>query len=150
MTTAAPTQTYELFIRATPERAWQAITDGALTQQYFFGSALKADLRPGGAFAYSFPDGSVGVDGTITEVAPNQRLAHTWRIQYDPTCAGETSKVTWTLEPRGENVKLTLVHELANAPASAKSVGNDGWSLVLSSMKSLLETGSALHFPMQG
>lgn len=144
------TQVYELFIRATPEATWQAIVDGSMSAQYFFGSVFRSTLEPGAPYTYSFADGTVSVDGTIVEVVPQRSLVTTWAVHYDPSCAGEQSRVRWTLAPHGENTKVTLVHELAGAPNTARNVGNSGWSFVLSSMKTLLETGTALALPPRG
>lgn len=143
-------QVYELFVRATPEATWQAIVDGSMTAQYFFGSAFRSTLEPGAPYSYTFPDGTVSVDGTIVEVVPQRSLVTTWAVHYDPSCAGERSRVRWTLTPHGVNTKVTLVHELAEAPNTARNVGNGGWSWVLSSMKTLLETGAALTVPPRG
>lgn len=144
-------QIHETFIRTTPERLWAAMTDPALTQQYFFGSAVRSRWEPGAPIVYTAgAEGPTMVDGEIVEVDPQARLQHTWVIRYDPSLAGERSRVTYTLEPRGENVKLTVRHELDDAPGSAKHLESDAWSVVLSSLKSLLETGRALALPHQG
>lgn len=142
-------QVYTLFIRATPEAVWQALVDGSISAQYFFGSIFTSSLEPGAPFTYTFASGMVSVDGTIVEVAPQRSLVTTWAVHYDPSCAGEVSRVRWSLEARGANTKVSLVHELAGAPNTAKNVGNDGWSWVLSSMKTLLETGTALALPQR-
>lgn len=144
MTNDRVVQVYELFIRTTPEKLWQAITDPAFTRQYFFGTAVSAELRAGGAIVYTFPDGSTAVDGVVAEAEPPRRLVHTWNIRYDAALAKETSRVTWLIEPWGDACKLTATHELDGAPGTAKSIGTNGWSLVLSGLKTLLETGAPL------
>jgi uncharacterized protein YndB with AHSA1/START domain len=144
------TQTYELFIRATPEQVFDAIADGNKTAQYFFGSTFSSSLEPNAPFTYAFPDGTIAVDGKILEVNKNARLVSTWAIHYDPSCAGEQTRVTWAIDGRGPMTKLTLTHDVTNAPNTARGVASDGWSFVLSSMKSLLETGSALPMPQMG
>lgn len=140
----ATTQTYETFLRATPEQVWDAITKPEHTEHYFFGTRVSLDPKPGGMIAYRMPDGSPVVDGEVKSITPGKELVHTWRAHYDPTAKGEVSTVTWRIEPLGEATKLTAIHELAEAPHTAANVGSGGWSLVLSSMKTLLETGRPL------
>lgn len=144
-------QIHETFIRTTPERLWAALTDPRQTQQYFFGSAVRSSWEAGAPIVHTAgAEGPIMVDGEIVEIEPGQRLQHTWVIRYEPSLAGERSRVTYTLEPRGENVKLTVRHELGGAPGSAEHLRSDAWSVVLSSLKSLLETGRALELPRQG
>lgn len=140
-------QVYEFFIHSAPERVFQAIIDGAQTQKYFFGSAFTGSFDTGATFRYTFPDGNTAVSGDIVAVTPNEMLVLTWSVHYDPRCAGEISRVTWTLEPKGELTKVTVTHNCENAPNTANSVGSNGWSLVLSGLKTLLETGKAMPFP---
>lgn len=140
-------QVYEMFVHAPPAKVWEAMTSGTQSREYFFGTAVESTFTPGADLRYTFPDGSVAVSGKVLEVEPARRLVTTWQIHYDPTCAGEDSRVTWTLEDRGGVTKIRGVHELDGAPNTAKSVANDGWSFVLSSMKSLVETGKALPMP---
>lgn len=136
----ADPQTYELFIRATPQQVWDAITRPEHTERYFFGTHVSLT---GERIEYRAGD-ALMVDGEILRAEPGRELATTWRVHYDPSCAGEVSTVTWRIEPRGEATKLTAIHELGAAPHTAKNVGSDGWSLVLSGMKTLLETGAPL------
>lgn len=138
-------QKYELFVRATPDAVWRAIVDPAMTAQYFFGTAFQSSLELGAPFVYAFPGGAPAVDGTIRAIEPGRRLENSWQVRYDPSCAGEDSVVTWTLEPRGAHAtKLTLTHDCAQAPRTAANVGKDGWTLVLSGLKTLVETGAPL------
>ena len=139
-------QTHEIFIRTTPARLWAAMTEPDQTVQYFFGSYVRSSFEAGAPIVY--PAGAEGptmVDGEIDEVEPQRLLRHTWVIRYDPSLAGERSRVAYVLEPRGENVKLVVRHEFEGAPASAKHLETDAWGLVLSSLKSLLETGRPLE-----
>jgi uncharacterized protein YndB with AHSA1/START domain len=137
------TQVYSVFIKATPEQIWEAITTPAFTQKYFFGSHVTVtpelyDGRDG--------DGRELVTGPVFEFDPPRRLAHGWTAHYDPTTATEPeSRVTWELEPQDGGVtKLTVVHDkLEASPATAQSVAG-GWSFVLSGLKTLLETGEPL------
>jgi len=138
-------QVYEIFIRTTPEQLWQAITDAAFTRRFFFGTSVSSTLQPGAPIVYSFPDGTTAVEGTIIEAEPPHKLVHTWQIRYNPAAAGETSRVTWLIDQRGPSCKLRAIHELDGAPHTASSVGNDGWTVILSSLKTLLETGESLE-----
>ncbi len=140
----AAQQKYEVFIRTTPEQVWKALTDGQLTAQYFFGTVVKTTLAPGSAIRYDLPDGTPMVDGVIQESSAPGKLVHTWTARYDPSLAGEVSTVTWLIEKRGDSAKLTAIHELEKAPHTAANVANEGWSMVLSGLKTLLETGKPL------
>lgn len=143
-------QIYELFVHATPARVFQAIVDGEQSRQYFFGTAFTARLERGEKHRYAFPDGSAAVDGEILDVVPDVRLGLSWFVHYDPRCAGERSTVRYELAPMGELTKLTVTHDLAEAPNTAANVGSNGWSLVLSGLKTLVETGRAMPLPPMG
>jgi uncharacterized protein YndB with AHSA1/START domain len=142
--TQTTVQVYQLFIKASPEQIWEAIVDPELTSKYFYGSRIT--ITPEGRLSTS-PDGSENWgDAEVLEWDPPRKLVHGWRSLYDPELAAEgTSRVTWELEPQDGGVtKLTLVHdELENAPKTAESVSG-GWMLVLSGLKTLLETGESL------
>ncbi|HET6602395.1 MAG TPA: SRPBCC family protein [Gaiella sp.] len=142
-TTATATQVYQLFIRATPEQVWDAITNGDLTTQYFYAS--RVEMGDGRRRAYG-PNGELWGDSAILEEDPPRKLVHEWQGLYDPELADEeTSRVTWEIEPQDGGVtKLTLVHDrLEGAPKTAASVAG-GWMFVLSGLKTLLETGRPL------
>jgi uncharacterized protein YndB with AHSA1/START domain len=142
--TATTTQVYELFIRATPEAIWDAITKPEFTEKYFYGARISnADGR---RVAYG-PEGQLWGDEPILESDPPRRLVHHWRSLYDPELAAEEpSRVTWEIEPQdGGYSKLTVVHDqLEGAPKTAESVSGAGWMMVLSGLKTLLETGRPL------
>jgi uncharacterized protein YndB with AHSA1/START domain len=146
--TATATQVYQVFIKATPEAIWDAITKPEFTQRYFYGSRADYELRPGGALrSYAGDSNTLLVDGEFVEVDAPRRLVHTWRALYDPELAAEeSSRVTWEIEPQdGGFSKLTVVHDrLEGAPKTAESVSGEGWMMVLSGMKTLLETGEPL------
>lgn len=142
--TASTTQVYEVFIRTTPEKLWLALVDPEFTRQYFFGTLVRTTQVKGGPMVYTFPDGSPCVDGEILEAQPPHRLVHTWIVRYDPELATERSVVAWEIEQRGEVCKLTATHQLPAAPKTARHVASEGWSLVLSGLKTLLETGAPL------
>ena len=142
-TTAQATQVYQLFIKATPEAIWDAITKPEFTVEYFYGSrttATRESVRGLG------PGDEVLVDSPTFEFDPPRRLVHGWQALYDPELAGEEpSRVTWEIEPQdGGYCKLTVVHDrLEGAPRTAENVAG-GWMFILSGLKTLLETGKAL------
>jgi uncharacterized protein YndB with AHSA1/START domain len=143
----APKQVYQIYIRATPEQIWDAITRPEFSAKYFFGSRVSTDARSGGSIRHYAPDGTtVWGDDKIAEADPPRRLVHTWRSLYDQELAAEPpSRVTWEIEPQqGGVTRLTVVHdELDESPKTAEHV-NGGWMFILSGLKTLLETGTAL------
>ncbi len=145
--TMAETQVYELFIRTTPEKLWQALTDAAITKKYFFGEEIRSDWKPGSEWHSIGPARGRDVEGKVLECDPGRRLVITWRILYAPELSNELSRVTYLIEQRGELCKLSVTHDLADAPKTAGHVGKDGWQFVLSSLKSFLETGQGFARP---
>ena len=141
---ATTTQVYQVFIRATPEQIWEAITTPEFTARYFHGARITATaerLRSLG------PDDSLWADETVSEYHPPRRLVHSWRSLYDPELGAEpASRVTWEIEPGDGGVcSLTVVHDqLERSPKTAASVAGPGWMFVLSGLKTLLETGEPL------
>src|SRR5581483_8758864 len=141
--TAQTTQVYSIFIKATPEQIWDAITKPEFSHKYFYGSYVTVTPE-----AYRGLDGEGGdlVIGTVLEYEPPARLVHSWSAMYDAEVAGEdASRVTWEIEAQeGGYSKLTVVHDqLEASPKTAESVAR-GWSYVLSGLKTLLETGEPL------
>jgi uncharacterized protein YndB with AHSA1/START domain len=161
--TAVGTQIYRVYIKAAPQKIWDAITKPEWTERYGYRVREEFDLRPGGAFkAFSnqamCDNGApeVGVDGEVIESDPPRRLVQTWRMAMDPATAAEGfSRLTYEIVEGSDGVsKLTIVHELAGMPRLAAMVSGSledtgaggGWMWVLSDLKSLLETGSPLNW----
>jgi len=157
--TTGTTQVFRVHIKATPEAVWEAITSAEWTARYGYRGVSEYDLRPGGTFrslanegmkAMGAPD--VVVEGEVVEVDPPRRLVQTWRMLFDPAQAAEPlTRITWEIEPQGGGVsRLTVIHDLEGAPIHASLISGDvpqgggGWPYVLSDLKSLLETGTAL------
>jgi uncharacterized protein YndB with AHSA1/START domain len=155
-------QVYRVYIRATPEAIWTAITDPDWTERYGYGGRAEYDLRPGGAYRGLTNDGmraqgapEVAVDGEVLEADPPRRLVQTWRMAMDPALAAEGfTRVTYEIEPANGGVtKLTLTHDLTGAPGLSSLVAGElentgaggGWAWVLSGLKTVLETGASLH-----
>jgi uncharacterized protein YndB with AHSA1/START domain len=162
------TQVHRVYIKATPERIWQAITNPDWNGRYGYGASAHYELRPGGAYVshatesmkqasaamgWELPE--VIVDGEVLEVDPPRKLVQTWRMLMDPTAAAEGfSRLTYEIEGPGEDgvCRLTVTHELAGMPSLAAmtsgdnafgDMGGGGWPWILSDLKSLLETGEA-------
>jgi uncharacterized protein YndB with AHSA1/START domain len=145
--TATTTQVYQVFIKASPEQIWEAITKPEFTSRYFYGSHVDSSFESGTPYRGWSPDRQkLWVDGEVLDSDPPRRLSYTWRALYDEETAGEEpSRVTWEIEPQDGSVsKLTVVHDqLENAPKTAENVAG-GWMYILSGMKTLLETGEPL------
>ena len=141
------TQVYQVFVKATPERLWEAITKPEFTSKYFYGSLVDSTFAEGAEFKSFSPDRTqLWVDGEVLESDPPRRLQHTWRALYDEETAKEPhSRVTWEIEPADGGVtKLTVTHDRLDAsPKTASNVAG-GWSYILSGLKTLLETGEPL------
>ena len=143
-TTALTTQIFRVFIKATPERIWEAIVSPDSTERYFHGG--RVEITPTRRVSHG-PDGSLRADSAVIEFDPPRRLVHEWRALYHPDLAAEQpSRVTWEIEPQdGGYCKLTRTHDrLDGAPKTAHSVSGDGWMFVLSGLKTLVETGEPL------
>jgi uncharacterized protein YndB with AHSA1/START domain len=143
--TATATQVYQVFIKATPEAIWEAITKPDFTTKYFHGARIEvtANWRT----TRSADGAESWGDGPVFEFDPPRKLVHEWVSAYDPELAAEEpSRVTWELEPQdGGYTLLTVTHDqLEGAPKTAESVHGVGWILVLSGLKTLLETGDPL------
>lgn len=137
--TAQATQVYRVFIKATPEAIWDAITKPEFTERYFYG--VRIENTPERRIT-----GEWGEMPTY-EFDPPRKLVHGWRSDYDPELAAEDeSRVTWEIEPQdGGFSLLTVTHDrLENSPKTAESVSGTGWMMVLSGLKTLLETGEPL------
>ena len=144
---AAPKQVYHIFIRATPEQIWDAITKPEFTAKYFYGSIVETSGEMGTAIKHYAPDGlTLWSDDHIIESDPPHRLVHSWTALYDPELAVEPpTRVTWELDEQpGGVTKVTLVHDdLDGSPKTAAHVAG-GWMFILSGLKTVLETGTAL------
>jgi uncharacterized protein YndB with AHSA1/START domain len=139
------TQVYQVFIKATPEQIWEAITNPQMTEKYFYGARIETS---GDRRVSRGPDGKLYGDEPVLESDPPRRLVHEWRSLYDPELAAEErSRVTWEIEEgEGGVCKLTLIHDrLEGAPKTAEHVHGEGWMRVLSGLKTLLETGEPLQ-----
>ena len=159
--TAVTTQVYRVYIKASPEAIWDAITKPEWTQKYGYRGIAEYDLRPGGRFralapaemqAMGMPE--VVVDGEVIEADPPRKLVQTWHPLWSEDIAAETTRVTYDIEEDDGGVtRLTVTHELEGGPITAAQVGltdarmqegGGGWPMILSDLKTLLETGKGL------
>ena len=146
-----PKTVYVTYIAATPDKVWQALTDPAFTAQYFFGRTIEIEPKAGGSFLMRMPDGRVDVKGEVVEWSPPRKLAMTWTIDWNadmrplPPCL-----VSYDIEQAGESVKLTLTESYSwDVPETLLTGGRSGWPAILSSLKSVLETGKPLAIKME-
>jgi len=136
---------YVTYIRTTPEKLWQALTDPAIIRKYWFGATQESEWKPGAAWKIVFADGRVADTGEVLEIDPPKRLVLRWRHEFMPELKAEgEARATYTLEPVGDAVKLTIIHEIAKPGSKFIEAVSGGWPKILASLKSLLETGSPL------
>jgi uncharacterized protein YndB with AHSA1/START domain len=144
-----PAIVYTIYIAAAPEQVWKALTTAEFSRNYFSGLAIEADLN-GGAFIARAPDGSEHISGEVIECDPPRKLTVTWNVNWPALVEklGPTL-VTYEIEPAGDVVKLTMLqsHD-RDISDDILSGGRAGWPAILSSLKSLLETGHALAIKM--
>jgi uncharacterized protein YndB with AHSA1/START domain len=157
------TQVYRVYIKATPQAIWDAITRPEWTEKYGYGGRAEFDLRPGGVYRGLTSEAmrtmgapNVGVDGEVVEADPPWKLVQTWRMVMDPDMAAEGfTRLTYEIEEgKGGVTKLTVIHDLKDAPKAAALLAGameddgagGGWSWILSGLKTLLETGKPLVF----
>jgi uncharacterized protein YndB with AHSA1/START domain len=136
---------YVTYIRTTPARLWQALLDPEFTRQYWAETWQDCQWKPGASWKLMIPDGRVGDAGEVLEIEPEKRLVLSWRNEFKPELKSEGfSRLTYELESLGESVKLTLIHEMERPDSKLIDAVSQGWPHLLSSLKSLLETGQSL------
>ena len=138
---------FEIYIRTTPERLWEAITDPKIRAKYNFGVRQESDWTPGSPFKMLHPgvDEPLG-EGVNVEVDPPRRLVQTMVALWgDEVKAEGTTRVTWEIEPVGDSCRLTVVHDQLRDGANDELYG--GWPMILSGLKTWLETGEELTTP---
>jgi uncharacterized protein YndB with AHSA1/START domain len=138
---------FEIYIKATPERLWQAITDSEMRRQYNFGVGVKSDWTPGSRYEMSHPAAPTPLgEGENLEVDPPRRLVQSFTALWSDDVKSEgTSRVTWEIEQVGDSCRLTVTHDELREGANEELYG--GWMMVLSGLKTLLETGEKLTTP---
>ena len=137
---------FEIFIKTTPERLWEAITDPQMRAKYSFGVGTQSDWTSGSPYRAGVPGVVEIAEGENLEVEPPRRLVQTFTALWsDEVTAQGTTRVTWEIEPVGDSCRLTVVHDQLPASANAELYG--GWPMILSGLKTLLETGEPLTTP---
>lgn len=161
MTAEATTQVYRVYIKATSQAIWDAITKPEWTDRFGYGGRAEYDLRPGGAYLGRSSEGmretgapEVAVDGEVIEVDPPRKLVQTWRMLMDEAMKAQGfTRLTYEIEDgKGGVSRLTVTHELAGAPQLFELLSGGfedqgaggGWNWVLSGLKTVLETGAEL------
>ena len=143
-----PEFVYVTYIETTPEKVWEALTSSEFSKRYWFGTELKTDWKVGSPFALVM-NGTTTDAGEILEADRPRRLSYSFRHVLDDEMRNERpTKVVFTIEPHGKFVKLTLTHEgFADGSRLLDGISR-GWPAILSSLKSLLESGTALAIPL--
>lgn len=145
-----PLTVYTIYIASTPEKVWEALTSAEFSRKYFFGNSVEIDLKVGGAYIVRTPDGSLHISGEVAECVPCRKLSFTFNVNWPELIEklGPTL-VTYDIEPAGDAVRLTMT-ESHDRPLDDDilSGGRQGWPAILSSLKSLLETGEPLVVKM--
>jgi uncharacterized protein YndB with AHSA1/START domain len=147
---ARSTFAYVTYIRTTPEKLWSALTgDVEFMKQYWFGTHCESAWTAGSSWKMVHPDGSITDAGEIVEAEPPRRLVIRWQHQNKPELKAEgESLCTMELEPSGTAVKLSITHTIEREPSKLIEAVSGGWPKIISNLKSLLETGTAvLNYP---
>ena len=136
---------YVTYIRTTPETLWDHLTKPEFIRVYWFGVSAESDWKQGSSWKLILPDGRIADTGEILEVDRPRRLVIKWRNEFKPELKAEGySRATFVLEPADDVVKLTVTHEIDRTGSKFIEAVSGGWPSVLSSLKSLIETGQAL------
>jgi uncharacterized protein YndB with AHSA1/START domain len=138
---------FEVYLRATPDRVWRAITDPSETRRYFYGTAVESTWQEGASIVHRDTDGTEALRGTILEYDPPRRLVTTWTSPPSPDTVAWPTRVSWELVPTedGRATKLTVVHSELEPGSQLYERVHHGWSLILSGLKTWLETGEPLN-----
>ena len=146
MTDAAKSSfVYVTYIRTTPEALWTALTTPEFMKKYWFGMNFETDWKAGSPWKLAFADGRVADAGQVLEIERPKRLVLKWRNEFKPELHEEGyAHCVMEIEPAGEVVKLTITHEIDKPGSRLIGAVSIGWPKILSNLKTLLETGTAL------
>jgi uncharacterized protein YndB with AHSA1/START domain len=137
---------FEIYIKTTPDRLWEAITNSEMRAKYNFGVGISSDWTAGSSYESAHPAGVDIAAGENLEVEPPRRLVQSMTALWSDEVKSEgTSRVTWEIEPVGDSCRLTVVHDQLSDGANDELYG--GWPMILSGLKTLLETGELLDTP---
>lgn len=146
-----PDLVYVFYIRSTPQKVWDALTKSEFTTKFFFGRTVESDWTQGAPWKMLMPDGTLDVFGEVLTSEPPKKLQLTWDMDWgDEPEPSKAAIITYEIEPAGEAVKLTMTQHTTSAiPRKYIQAGAQGWAIILSSLKSLLETGEPLVVKME-
>ncbi|WP_165065918.1 SRPBCC family protein [Paludisphaera rhizosphaerae] len=137
---------YVTYIRTTPEKLWQALLEPEFTRQYWAETWQECEWKPGASWRIMAPGDLVADTGEVVEIVPNRKLVLKWRNEFQPALREEGhSLLTYEIEPAGDAVKLTVIHEMDRPESKLIGAVSNGWPAILASLKSLLETGESLE-----
>ena len=132
------------YIRTTPDRLWEALTNPEVTRHFYYGGRVQAELEVGGRFDYLDPKGEINLRGEVLEIDPPRRLVTTFKASWAAP-DGEVTRVMYEIEPMGEVCKFTMTHfDYEKSKAGVEA----GWPIIISGLKTWLETGRALDIPI--
>lgn len=137
-----PNHVFQIFIRATPERIWEAITNGEMTRKYYFETGVQSSWEHGASYQYVYEDGNVMIQGEILEIDPPHKLVTTFKPMWIPNAS--TSKVVWEITPMGPTCRVTVTHNEIPVDNPLPAGIKEGWAQILSGLKTLIETGEVL------
>lgn len=142
-----PDHVYSVYIKAAPDRIWRAITDGAETERYYYGTRVRSDWSKGSRITYEYPDGSVAADGEVLEIEPGRFVTMSFQARWSPDLVAEAPvRMTWEIEPAGDDLsKLTVTTAGAGEKTAEEFSG--GIVHIVSGLKTYLETGQSMAVP---
>jgi uncharacterized protein YndB with AHSA1/START domain len=136
---------YVTYIRTTPKKLWQALISPEFTRRYWMETVQDCEWKKGATWKLMIPDGRIADSGKVIEIKPAHRLVLAWRNEFRTRLRAEGySRMTYELEKQGDSVKLTVIHEMKKSGSKFIEAISCGWPMILSSLKSLLETGESL------
>jgi len=137
---------YVTFIRTTPEKLWRALIEPEFTRQFWMGTTQESEWKVGSSWRIAKPDGRTADSGEVVELEPYKKIVLKWQNHlFSQMTAEGFSRMTYELEPRGEMVRLTVTHTMEKSESEFIKAVSNGWPVILSSLKSLLETGESLE-----
>jgi uncharacterized protein YndB with AHSA1/START domain len=142
-----PAFVYTTYIETSAEKLWQALTDGAFTERYWFGHRVTSDWDVGSAYRFT-NQGKPMVEGKVLLSDPPRRLAYSWDVVKEGAVRERPSRVTFDLVPRGKVIKLVVTHDEVDESGTTLRDVSAGWPMVLASLKSVLETGRPLDLDL--
>lgn len=135
---------FSTYIRTTPAKLWEALTNPEMTSKYYYGGRVQADLRVGGRFYYLDPNGDMNLDGEVLEIDPPKKLVTTFKATWSPP-EGQVTRIMYEIEQLGEVCRFTMTHfDYEKSMAGVET----GWPIIIAGLKTLLETGEPLNIPI--